>query len=63
LEPFRKAIHAAEDKKAKLVFRMEKKQFRAPPPATPAIMPTIPLTFGANPQKKKGKGRQKKALT
>ena len=63
LEPFRKAIHAAEDKKAKLVFRMEKKQFRAPPPATPAIMPIIPLTFGANPQKKKGKGRQRKPLT
>jgi len=63
LEPFWKAIHAAEDKKAKLVFRMEKKQFLAPPPATPAIMPTIPLTFGANPQKKKGKGRQRKPLT
>jgi hypothetical protein len=63
LEPFRKAIHAAEDKKAKLVFRMEKKKFRAPPPATPAIMPTIPLTFGAKPQQKKGKGRQRKPLT
>jgi hypothetical protein len=63
LEPFRKAIHSAVDKKAKLLFRMEKKKFRTPPPATPAIMPTIPLTFGANPQKKKGKGRQRKPLT
>jgi hypothetical protein len=63
LEPFRKAIHAAEDKKAKLLFRMEKKKFRAPPPATPAIMPIIPLTFGAKPQEKKRKGRQRKPLT
>jgi hypothetical protein len=66
LESFWKAIHAADDKKAKLVFRMERKKFRVPPPpATPAsIMPIIPLTFGAKPQKnKKGKGRQRKPLT
>jgi hypothetical protein len=29
------------------------------PPATPAVMPTIPLAFGANPSQKK-KGRQRK---
>jgi hypothetical protein len=65
LEVFRKAIHSAKDKKAKLVFRMEKKQFRTPPPATPAgPLPHIPMTFGANPsRKKKGKGRQRKPLT
>jgi hypothetical protein len=64
LDVFRKAIHSADDKKAKLVFRMEKKKFRVPPPATPAIMPTIPSTFGAKQsQKKKGKGRQRKPLT
>jgi hypothetical protein len=64
LEIFRKAIHSADDKKAKLVFRMEKKQFRAPPPATPAgPLPQIPMTFGANPPRKKGKGRQRKPLT
>jgi hypothetical protein len=63
LEIFRKAIHSADDKKAKLVFRMEKKKLRVPPPATPAIMPTISSTFGAKPQKKKGKGRQRKPLT
>jgi hypothetical protein len=64
LEVFRKAIHSADDKKAKLVFRMEKKQFRAPPPATPAgPFSHIPMTFGANPQKKKGKGKLRKTLT
>jgi hypothetical protein len=63
LEIFRKAIHSADDKKAKLAFRMDKKKFRVPPPATPAIMPTIPLTFGTKPQKKKGKGRQRQPLT
>ena len=64
LDVFRKAIHAADDKKAKLVFRMEKKKFRAPPPATPAgPLPHIPMTFGATPQRKKGKGRLRKALT
>jgi hypothetical protein len=64
LEIFRKAIHSADDKEAKLVFRMEKKQFRTPPPATPAgPLPHIPMTFGTNPQKKKGKGRQRKPLT
>jgi hypothetical protein len=34
-----KAIHAVEDKIAKLVFRMEKKKIRAPPPATPSREP------------------------
>jgi hypothetical protein len=63
LEPFRKAIHAAVDKEAKLLFRMDKKKFRAPPPATPAPLPTIPMTFGSNPQQKKAKGRPKKTLT
>ena len=64
LEVFRKAIHSADDKKAKLVFRMEKKQFRAPPPATPAgPLAHIPMTFGANPQRKKGKGKLRKTLT
>jgi hypothetical protein len=64
LEVFRKAIHSADDKKAKLAFRMEKKKFRAPPPATPAgPLPHIPMAFGANPPKKKGKGRQRKPLT
>jgi hypothetical protein len=64
LEPFRKAIHSADDKEAKRMFRMEKKQFRAPPPATPPVpLPHIPIVFGTNPPKKKGKGRQRKPLT
>jgi hypothetical protein len=64
LEVFRKAIHSAVDKKEKLAFRMEKKKFRAPPPATPPVpLPHIPMTFGANPQKKKGKGKLRKTLT
>jgi hypothetical protein len=59
-------IHSAHEEKVKLVFQMEKKQFRAPPPATPADpLPHVPMTFGANPQKKKGKGKGKlrKTLT
>jgi hypothetical protein len=64
LEVFRKAIHSAVDKKEKLAFRMEKKKFRTPPPATPpGPLPHIPMTFGANPQKKKGKGKLRKTLT
>jgi hypothetical protein len=64
LEPFWKAIHSAADEEAKLLFRMEKKQFRAPPPATPpGPLANIPMTFGTNPPKKKGKGRQRKTLT
>ena len=36
LESFRKEIHSANDKEAKLLFQMEKKQFYAHPSATPA---------------------------
>jgi hypothetical protein len=64
LEPFRKAIHSANDKEAKKMFRIEKKQFRAPPPATPPVqLSHIPMVFGTNPPKKKGKGSQRKPLT
>ena len=53
---FAKAIHAADDKAAKLKFRMEKKRFCSPPPALLGQpMESLPLAFGASaPRKKKG---------
>ena len=64
LEVFRKAIHAAIDKVAKLTFRMDKKKFRAPPPVMPpAPVPTLPYAFGAAKAKPKSKGRKKKQKT